>query len=256
MQSNAHPDIAPVDEAEHHARNEDGHHDHHEQKARAAARMVARLDAAVLHRQRQARLVAEDGLMLRAMVLEHALNVLLLRAQEQVAEEDQQLDDGLDQIVHDHVRDEAPEQAREEGRQDHKKPDGQAQRQHDRQRHDELLQLFAAELLLQPQIELRRLALLLGEEVRRVHQRLHAADHGVHKGHSAAQHGQAENGIAVADELQLLDLLDQPLLGADDDGLLFRSAHEDALNERLTADGGAEFGFCLVLLCHVGFSLQ
>ena len=98
--------------------------------------------------------------------------------------------------------------------------------------------------------------LLLGEEVRRVHQRLHAADHGVHKGHSAAQHGQTENGIAVADELQLLDLLDQPLLGADDDGLLFRSAHEDALNERLTADGGAEFGFCLVLLCHVGFSLQ
>ena len=218
--------------------------------------MVARLDAAVLHRQRQARLVAEDGLMLRAMVLEHALNVLLLRAQEQVAEEDQQLDDGLDQIVHDHVRDEAPEQAREEGRQDHKKADRQAQRQHDRQRHNELLQLFAAELLLQPQIELRRLALLLGEEVRRVHQRLHAADHGVHKGHSAAQHGQAENGIAVTDELQLLDLLDQPLLGADDDGLLFRSAHEDALNERLTADGGAEFGFCLVLLCHVGFSLQ
>ena len=210
--------------------------------------MVARLDAAVFDRQRQPRLVAEDRLMLRAVVLEHALNVLLLRAQEQVAEEDQQLDDGLDQIVHDHVRDEAPEQAREEGRQDHKKADGQAQRQYDRQRHNELLQLFAAELLLQPQIEPRRLALLLGEEVRRVHQRLHAGDDRAEERGHTANDGPAQNGELVLDKFPLRHLGHQPLRGADNDGVLLRPAHEDTLDQRLAADGGAECA--LLVFCH------
>ena len=46
--------------------------------------MVLGLGTDILHRQGQARLVAEDGLMLRAVVAEHPAHILLLGAEDQV----------------------------------------------------------------------------------------------------------------------------------------------------------------------------
>ena len=57
------------------------------------------LDAGVLHRQRQPRLIAEDGLVLGAVVLEHPMHVLLLGAEEQVHDKYEYLDDALDEVV-------------------------------------------------------------------------------------------------------------------------------------------------------------
>ena len=101
--------------------------------------MVARLDAAVFDRQRQPRLVAEDRLMLRAVVLEHAVDVLLLGAQDHVSEEDHELDDGFDQIVHRRALDIRVDKAGQKRRQQEKEQDRQPQRQKDRQRRDEFL---------------------------------------------------------------------------------------------------------------------
>ena len=78
------PDIGDGPDAEHHTGHQDGHKDHHEQKAGAAPGMVPGLNADVLHRQGQPRLVAEDGLVLRPVVLEHPVDVLLLGAEDQI----------------------------------------------------------------------------------------------------------------------------------------------------------------------------
>ena len=152
--------------------------------------MVARLDAAVFDRQRQPRLVAEDRLMLRAVVLEHAVDVLLLGAQDHVSEEDHELDDGFDQIVHRLALDIRVDKAGQKRRQQEKEQDRQPQRQKDRQRRDEFLHFFVAELFFKPLVEFARLGdVLIGEIVRRKHQRLDALDHRIDERHSAADDG-------------------------------------------------------------------
>ena len=104
-----------------------------------------------------------------------------------------------------------------------------------------VLGLFAFEMGLDPLIELVRLALLLKRDERGgIRQRGHALEERVKKRHDAADERQPQHGVLVADKLQLLDLFDQPVLRAADDGLLFRAAHQDALDQRLAADAGAE----------------
>ena len=102
-------------------------------------------------------------------------------------------------------------------------------------------------MLLQPQVELGGFGhLLIGEIVCREHQGLDALDHGIQKGHHAPDDGQTQHRVFVPHQLQLLHLGHQSLRRTDHDGLLLRSAHEDALNECLPADGSAESLFFLV----------
>ena len=82
----AHPQVLPLHIGEGHGGKQDGHHDHHEQKAGAAAGMVPGHIPHVLHRQRQAPLVAEDGLVLRPVVLEDPVDILQPGAEEEVEE--------------------------------------------------------------------------------------------------------------------------------------------------------------------------
>ena len=94
---------------------------------------------------------------------------------------------------------------------------------------------------LDPLIELVGLALLLERDERGgIRQRGHALEERVKKRHDAADERQPQHGVLVADKLQLLDLFDQPVLRAADDGLLFRPAHQDALDQRLAADARSE----------------
>ena len=197
------------------------------------------LYAGVLHRQRQPRLIAENGLVLGAVVLEHPVHVLLLGAEEQVHNKYEYLDDALDEVVEQGAL--GFEQPRHKRRQEHEQPQAQRQRKHQRHRHDDPLQLFRRHVLFQPLVEFRGLGrLVLGEIVRREHQRLDALDHGVQKRHHAPNNGQPQHGVLIPHQLQLLHLGHQPLRRAHHDGLLLRPAHEDALNERLPADGRAE----------------
>ena len=141
-------------------------------------------------RARQPRLVAKDRLMLRAVVLEHAVDVLLLGAQDHVSEEDHELDDGFDQIVHRRALDIRVDKAGQKRRQQEKEQDRQPQRQKNRQRRDEFLHFFVAELFFKPLVEFARLGdVLVGEIVRRKHQRLDALDHRIDERHRAADDG-------------------------------------------------------------------
>ena len=72
----AHKHVAGGEHSAHKREQQNGNRDHDEQEARAAARMEPGHAAAVFDGQRQLRLIAADGLMLRAVVGEHALHIL------------------------------------------------------------------------------------------------------------------------------------------------------------------------------------
>ena len=211
--------------------------------------MEARLRPHVLDRQRQALFVAEDGLVLRTVVREHTLDVLHVRHAPEIQQEDDDAQQALKEVAHDGAVDEAVGQAGEQRRDQDEQHDRQRDAEHHGRADDDVLGLLLAEVLFDPEIDLAGLLLLvLGQQVGRIGQRLHALDHRVEKHDDAADERPAEDRVLFLDQVQLLDLLDHAVLRAADDGLLCRAAHEDALDERLPADGCAErdtgIGFC------------
>ena len=253
MHAGTHQGVCHRPDAKDDAGNDDGDKDHHKQKAGAAAGMVLGLLADIFHRQGKARLVAEDGLVLRAMVLEHPVDIALPGADRQVQNEDSHLQKAFHHVPAPQGKagEEMEDAAGEEGGQHHEQKHGHTHAQNHRQGDDEGLQLLIGKMLFQPQVELAGLGrLVIGVELGGVHQRLDAADHGGQEIHRAPDQRHAQDGIAVLDELQALHLLDQvPLLVPHHDGLLFRSPHHNAFNERLSANAGAE-GAGMIFICH------
>ena len=102
--------------------------------------------------------------------------------------------------------------------------------------YNELLRLLSRKMLFNPLVELVRFALLLERNKGgRIGQRLHALDERGKEDRAAADQRPAEYGIAILDEPELLCFFDKSVGRAADYSLLFRAAHHDALNERLTA---------------------
>ena len=239
-------------DTEHHAGHQNGHENHHKQEARPAPGMVPGLDADIFHRQRQSRLVAEDGFMLRAMVLEYPVDILLFGAEDQIGHEHHDFQQPLHHIPppQGEAGEEMEDSASQQRRQHQKQENGHSHPQQHRKGYNGLFQLFTAEVLFQPLFKFGGLAhLLVRVKVRRIHQRLHAADHGRQKIDGSPDQGNSQNGVAVLDELQLLHLFHHlAVLVPDDDGLLFRPPHQNALNKRLPADAGAERA--VGMLCH------
>lgn len=80
----------------------------------------------------------------------------------------------------------------------------------------------------------------------RTAQGLHAHDQRLHQDDDAPQERLFQNGIAVLDAVDRLDVhVDRPVGFAHGDGHLFRAAHHDALNDGLAAD---------IEFCHVTHS--
>ena len=177
--------------------------------------------------------------MLRAVVAEHAVDVLLPGAEDQIAQEDGHLHHALDDVVDRSAL--SVKQSGDERGQQHEQHQCQGQAQNHGERHHQGLQLFCGDVLFQPLVEFAGLGILLIREiVRRKHQRLDAGDHGADERHGAAEDRHAQNGVLAPDKLPLCDLGDQSLRRADHDGVLLRSAHEDTFDQRLPADSGAE----------------
>ena len=223
--------------------------------------MKARLRPHVLDRQRQTLFIAEDGLVLRAVVGEHTLDVLHVRHGPQIQQEDDDAQQSLEEVAHDGALDKALGQTGEQRRQQDEQHDRQRDAEHHGRADDDVLALFLAEMPLDPEVDLAGLLLLvLGQEVGGIRQRLHALDHRVKKHDHAADERPAEDRVLFADPVQLLDLLDHAVLRAADDGLPGRAAHEDALDERLPADGCAErdagIGFCGFGFAHMVTSVR
>ena len=141
--------------------------------------------------------------------------------------------------------------APEIGEQEHEQAHGQGNAQHHGHTDDELLTLFGAEFLFDPEIELVGLALVfLRGHFCGIGQSLHALGHGVDEIGHAPDEGDAENGVLVFGGLDGLHLGDDAFGTADDDGLLVHAPHKDALDEGLTADGGAEAAAGGVVFLH------
>ena len=217
--------------------------------------MVPGLLADVFHRQGQALFIAEDGLVLRPVVLKHPLDVLLPGAKHEIDQENEDLQNTLHQIPapQGKIREKVQNAAGQKRGQNEKQAHGQAHAQKHGKAHQQCFQLLAADFFLQPLFKLGRLAhLVLRVKVRRIHQGLDPLDHGVQKIHRAPDEGPAQNGVPLLDEVQLLHLFHQvSLLVPHHDGLLFRPPHENAFNEGLSADAGAEAGPVLLIFCHV-----
>ena len=177
--------------------------------------------------------------MLRAVVAENAVDVLLPGAEDKIGQKDGYLHHALDEVVEGGAL--GMEQSGNKCGQQHEQHQRQAEAEDDGERHDQGLQLRGGDVLFQPPVQLAGLGVLLvGKVVCGEHQRLDAGDHGAEKGDGAAEDGDPQNGVFVLDESPLRHLGDQSLRRADHDGVLLRSAHENAFDQRLSADGGAE----------------
>ena len=225
--------------------HDDGDGDDHKEEAGPAPGVVPGLLAHVLHREGQAGLIAEDGLVLRPVVLKDPVDVLHPGAQGQIPHENGQLQQALRHVPHQHGVGHQGDRRPQQGGQQEKQADGHADAQDHRQGDHQRGHLLAAQPLLQPQLELggllRLRLLVLGVELRREHEGLDPLHHGGAEGHHTPDQGQAQNRVAVLDEFQLA-LLDGQLAVrlAHHDGLLFGAAHHDALNEGLPAAHGLE----------------
>ena len=202
-QADAHPRIVPQPDAQAHEReHQNADDDDDEQEARAAAGVEARLWPHVLDRQRQALFVAEDGLVLRAVVGEHTLDVLHVRHGPQIQQEDDDAQQSLEEVAHDGALDKALGQTGEQRRQQDEQHDRQRNAEHHGRADDDVLALFLAEMPLDPEIDLAGLLLLvLGQEVGGIRQRLHALDHRVKKYDHAADERPSEDRVLFLDKV-------------------------------------------------------
>ena len=242
FKSDAHPDIVPGDQGGH----QDGEQQHDDQKAGAAARVEAGVFAHVLHRQLLAVLVAEDGLVLGAVVHKDAADVAHLGDGGKVADQDNHLDDTLQRGQRQRVLEEAAEEIDDGGRQEGEEKDGDDKRNHQDapfQKGHEFVAQRIAQLLLKGGgfLLLVVQAGLFGG----LHQALVAGGQRIDKVKDAADKGGALVPGAHAGG--------GPLLGGD--GVVrqahrqcgdLRPAHHDALDDRLSADGSFD-GFLRIL---------
>ena len=106
--------------------------------------MMPGLNTDVFHRQRQSRLIAEDTFMLRPVVLKHPVNILLLGADDQIDQKDQNLQDTLHQVSppHGEVREKVQNAACQKGGQHQEQKDAHPHAQQHRQRHHGAFQLL------------------------------------------------------------------------------------------------------------------
>ena len=104
---------------------------------------------------------------------------------------------------------------------------------------------------LQPLLELRGFTalLLVRVEIGGIHERLDALHHGAQKGKRPPDKRNTENRVMLLREFQFFGFDHQfAVLVPDNNGLLVRAAHIDALDQRLTADRGTETAGGLVVL--------
>ena len=202
--------------------------------------------------------IAEDGLVLRAVVLEHPADVLHMGTEHQIAHEDDDTHHAFQQVAQPHGQGNGQaHQSGEGGGQQDEQPHGENDAQHHRHGDKKGGGLLAAQVSVQPELEpggLLRLLLVLREKGSRVHQRLDAVGQGGAEIEDTPEQRQAQGGVLVLDEHPLLHLLLQPAVRlAHHNGLLLRSQHHDPLNECLSADHGL-VGCGAGLLCFIWHS--
>ena len=247
MQTHADKGIVGADERA----AEDADADDHQQKTGAAAGVEPGHGAHILHGEGQPRLIAADGLVLGAVVGKDPAHVLHPGDENHIAQEEEDLQKALHQVAQEVVSMDSRHQAGQERGQEDEESHREGNAQHGGHVDHQLFHLLAADLILQPLVELGRLGVLLfREEGSRVHQRLNAVDHAAGEVYHAADERPAQNGIAILGRLQWLGLHHQPFGAAHHNGLLFGALHQNALDERLAADHGFEFFLCICLFIH------
>lgn len=96
-------------------------------------------------------------------------------------------------------------------------------------------------MLFNPQIKFAWFLLfVLGEKACGVRQGLHALNHRIKEGNTAADEGPSQDWVFILNPLKVLNFFDKAVLCAADDGLTLGPTHHDALNKGLSADGCAE----------------
>lgn len=154
-QLDQHPqeNIVHGEQGKDHRIDENCRNDNDQQEAGAAPGMVLGLGPDVVHRQLQTLLIAEDGLMLRAVIGEGPADVLHPGYGDHIGHEDGDTQYSVHQIPDQDAVREALHEAGQEGRQEHKQADGEANGQHHGEADDGLLHFFVSQLLVQPFLE-------------------------------------------------------------------------------------------------------
>ena len=233
----------PVDDG----KDDDADRHHQKQEGGAAAVMNARARLRVFGRELHPFFKTGDGLVLGAVVHEHAADVLHRGDEHDVQDEDDQADAALGEVVADRPpqpfgEDQVGKPQRQRDEQPHRQHDAQQRRQKGHRRHHVDVQLFLA-----PFFELRRLALVAvhfgaaHQDLRSAHQRRDEVDHPAHEG-DLRHDAHPLRGVEPA----ALDL-DVALGVAHGGGVRRFAAHHHPFEHGLAADVGALFLFRLFL---------
>ena len=190
--------------------------------------------------------------MLRTVIHIGPVHILLPGGDENEGQKDADAEGTLDQVPQNGGHLVAQKARQQRGQQD-KQHDGDGDAEDHGRAHQHLFQLFRAQLALQPLLKaarLRRVTVL--DKICGIGQGAHAEFHGIPEGDHAPHHRQSGPGAVGIGAVGLQ--LDHRLLPglAADDGRPLRAAHQDALNERLTGDGGLFSVFILIFIvvCH------
>ena len=205
--------------------------------------MILFLTAHVFHRQLLARLVAENCLVLRTMILKGAADILHVRYRPHENQKDNHAHDTLQHIAGKYApafRHKAAEKARQQQEQRNRQCDADDGRNAE----NEFIQPFRAELSFHPQLKLggRYIGLLILKKGCGIVNGLNAVLHGHEQAVSAAKDRLFPQGGRL---MRVLFFCHQFTVGAAHNRTgLFRAFHDDALNDGLSADGG------FLLRCH------
>ena len=165
--------------------------------------MVPGHGAGVLYGEVQAALIAEDGLVLRAVVLKGPVDVFHFGAEIEVEEEDDELHHALQQVPHPHggVGEKVEQGGGGQGGQDDEQGHGKDQACQHGHAGDPVGQGLFAKAGLDPGLKLAfGFFLVFGVKLRRPGQGLDAHDQGADEADDPAEKGDAQDGVVFFGE--------------------------------------------------------
>ena len=218
--------------------DEDGDEHHQKQERRSAARMQAGELACVFRGQRKPRFIAVYGLMFRAMIHEHALDIRHKGDGEHIADQNRNARQACGQVDEQAAVRRLADERRHAGGQRNEQEHAHDDCQHHGNRHDHLVDA-RAELIRQPLFKPARLLIHHAEHLRAFIERFHAHfEHHDHV-HAAANQWKPHPLMLFGKRFAMAACDHDFAVGSangNGDGFIRRALHHDALHDRLSAD--------------------
>ena len=245
MEKETQEEIADGHQDIQHQEQEDADEKDDEQESGAAAGMKPGKGLRVFRREGQIRLMAVDGFVFRAVVLERTADFRHAAAEDHIADQQQDFHQAADEGVAHRGNPGTAQQGFNPRGQGNEQGDGKHYRQHDGEGHDDFIHAFT-QLRGEPFFEFSGLFIQHAEHLGGILQGIHAViQHGTHID-DPADKGFSHPGVLFLERDKGGQFGDKgSVRTADCDGGGIGGAHHDAFHDRLTAYVEFLFLFCI-----------